>query len=64
MSQIVIRNVETSDSDDITTVKRVVYVLDESGKTFYSFPARLIRAKDETRFVEAVISVNKEIKIY
>lgn len=44
-------------------VKRIVYVLDEAGRTFFSFPASLIGGKKKLSFKESVTNVNPEIQV-
>lgn len=36
----------------------MVYLIDDSGISFFSFPGKLIRKRDETRFIESVTTVN------
>lgn len=62
VSQITVRSVWSTDSDNTTTVERIVYVVDEYGRTFFTFPSYLIKRKDMARFKEAVTSVNPDIK--
>lgn len=46
------------------STEKVVYVLDEAGRTFFSFPASMIGFKHRTRFKEAVKAVNPRIEIF
>lgn len=43
-------------------VEMIFYVLDESGRTIFSFPANLISIRDKRRFEEAVSAINSNIE--
>lgn len=45
-------------------VEKVFYLLDESGRTIFSFPANLIGFRDRRRFEEAVTAENPNIELY
>lgn len=56
-------SIDTNQVNQEREVQKVVYVLDESGRTFFSFPASLISRKDRTRFQEAVTTINPDIRV-
>ena len=64
VSQIALEHESSRDSDGDTSITSAVYVKDELGRMFFSFPPKLVRAKDTTRFKEAVTSVNPNIKVF
>ena len=41
-----------------------IYVSDETGQTFFTFPEGLIRVKDRARFKELVTNVNPNVKVF
>lgn len=44
-------------------VEKLFYLLDESGRTIFSFPANIVGYRDRRRFEEAVITVNPNIEV-
>ncbi len=46
------------------STEKVVYVLDEAGRTIFSFPASMIGFKHRTRFKDAVNAVNPKIEVF
>lgn len=50
--------------DQKRQVERIIYILDEAGRTVFSFPANVIRFTERTRFKEAVLSVNSNIQVF
>ena len=46
------------------STQKVIYVMDEAGRTFFSFPASLVTRKDRQRFEEAVTAVNPNIQVF
>ena len=67
VSKIITRTVDTWEDDGEGGRKQkthqITYVLDESGRTFFSFPARLIGGKNELRFKETVAAINANVKV-
>lgn len=67
VTQIVTRVVETWENDgengQTRKTNKISYVLDESGRTFFSFPASLIERKNRHRFEEAINAINPNIEI-
>ena len=67
VSKIVTRTVDTWEDDGEGGQKhktqKVTYVLDESGRTFFSFSARLIDGRNRRRFKETVATINANIKV-
>ena len=45
-------------------VEKIIYVLDESGRTYFSFPARMIGLRNRTRFKEVIHGVNPNIEVF
>lgn len=45
-------------------VERLYYVLDDSGRTFLSFPTRLIGGQQRQRFEDAILAVNPNIELF
>lgn len=62
---ITIGNIRLSNStqEQKRVVKKIIYLMDKEDQTFFSFPASMIRHKDRLRFIEAVKTVNANIKI-
>ena len=56
------RNMIVGDQERST--QKVVYVIDDAGRTFFSFPAGLVTRKDRQRFEEAVTAVNPNIQLF
>ena len=46
------------------STQKVVYVMDDTGRTFFSFPASLVTRKDRRRFEDAVTAVNPNIQLF
>ncbi|MCZ2256946.1 hypothetical protein [Sporosarcina sp. G11-34] len=46
------------------STQKVIYVMDDAGGTFFSFPASFITRKDRQRFQEAVTAVNPNIEVF
>ena len=46
------------------STQKVVYVMDSTGRTFFSFPASLVTRKDRQRFSDAVAAVNPNIEVF
>ena len=46
------------------STEKVVYVIDDAGRTFFSFPAGLVTRKDRSRFEEAVTAINPNIQVF
>lgn len=67
VSQIVTRVIETwgTDSDGKTerSTKKITYVLDKSGKTFFTFSAGLVGKGNKQRFEETITAINPNIQI-
>lgn len=65
VEQIVMRVIETweRDSEGNHTSRRVriIYVLDDSGKTYFSFPANLVNKGNKLRFKEVINNINPNI---
>lgn len=40
---------------------RIIYVLDDSGKTYFSFPANLVNKGNKLRFKEVINNINPNI---
>lgn len=45
-------------------VEKLYYILDDSGRTFFSFPARLISFNNRQSFEDAVRAVNPNIEVF
>lgn len=56
------RNVNQVDQE--RKVEKLYYVLDESGRTIFSFPANLVGFRDRRRFEEAIIAENPNIELF
>jgi len=46
------------------STQKVIYVLDDAGRTFFSFPAGFITRKDRQRFQDAITAVNPNIQVF
>lgn len=68
VSQIITRVVDTwrtdSDGNEKRSTDKITYVLDESGKTFFSFPASLVSKGNRQRFEETITSINPNIQMF
>ena len=64
VASIAVRIETSTDSDQNTSSKRVVYVLDELGRAYFSFPGSLITRKNEERFINTVTAINPDIKFF
>lgn len=45
-------------------VEKIFYVLDESGRTIFSFPANMVSFRDRRRFEEAISASNPNIQVF
>lgn len=45
-------------------VKKIIYILDETGRTIFSVPANLVGFTQQTRFKEAIHSINPNIEVF
>lgn len=67
VTKIVTRVVETwdtnSDGETERSTAKITYVLDKTGKTFFSFSASLIRRGNRQRFKEILTAINPNIQI-
>lgn len=50
--------------DQERKVEKIVYVIDEMGRTMFSFPAGVIRFTERKRFREAIQHVNPNIHVF
>lgn len=46
------------------STQKVIYVLDDAGRTFFSFPASFITRKDRQRIQDAITAVNLNIQVF
>lgn len=59
-----INNNNQQQVDQERKVEKLIYVLDDSGRTFFSFPANVVRFTHRTRFKEAIQAVNPDIQVF
>jgi len=57
-------NINVNQANQERRVEKIVYLLDGSGRTIFSFPANLVGFRDRRRFEEAVITVNPNIEVF
>lgn len=54
----------SSAEDQERQTEKVIYIIDQDGRTFFSFPASMVGRKHRTRFREGIHAVNPEIDVF